>query len=299
MIRISRILCPIDFSEFSRRALDHAAALARWYESALTVLYVFPNVPAYDLPPVVLDESGRDRITREMTAFAACVGKDVSLDLRVAEAPDVHGEILRQAEAVHADLIVAGSHGRSGFERLLLGSVAERLLRKAPCPLMVVPRRATDAAATEPPRFRRILCPVDFSDGSITALTYALSLAEEADARLTMLHVIERPPELTEFPLSAGVDIFALRAAAEAEALKRLRTLVPQQAETYCTVETIVKEGSPFREILAQAGADHADVIVMGVQGRGAIDRFVFGSNTARVTRASTCPVLIVRAEHA
>jgi nucleotide-binding universal stress UspA family protein len=159
---------------------------------------------------------------------------------------------------------------------------------------MVVPRRAPDAAIGEPVQFRGILCPVDFSEGSTNALSYALNLAEEADAQLTVLHVIEIPPELRENPLSAGFDVDGVRAAAEADALRRLRDLVPEQARSYCTVETAVREGAAYREILKVAAERRSDLIVMGVQGRGAVDLMLFGSNAARVVRAAACPVLVV-----
>jgi nucleotide-binding universal stress UspA family protein len=119
-------------------------------------------------------------------------------------------------------------------------------------------------------------------------------VAEEADARLAILHVIELPPELREHPSNADFDVDAVRAAAEASGLRRLRELIPTEAQTFCTTETEVREGAAYREILKVAAERSADLIVMGVQGRGAIDLMVFGSNTARVVRAATCPVLIV-----
>jgi nucleotide-binding universal stress UspA family protein len=295
MIRITRILCPVDFSEFSHRALDHAAAIARWYEAALTVLYVFPTMPVMDLPPLVLDDENRDRLTASLRELAAVVPSDVALDLRVQDANVVHEEILRQAEDLGADLLVIGSHGRSGFGRLLLGSVTEKLMRSARCPTLVVSRRAADAAPEAPVRFHRILCPVDFSDGSRAALAHATSMAEEADAQLTVLHVIEVPPELREHAMAGSLDVDGMRAAAEADRLTRLRELIPSEARTFCTVETAVREGAAYREILRVAAERQADLIVMGVHGRGALDLLVFGSNTARVTRAATCPVLVVR----
>ena len=294
MIEITRILCPIDFSEFSRHALDHAVAIARWYNARLTVPYVFSNFSAMDMPAVVLDEKGRQGIMAEMRNFTEHVPSDLRLDLRIGEASDIHREILVQAQATHADLLVIGSHGRSGFERLLLGSVTERVIRKAPCPTMVVPRLAPDRSPNTPVQFRRILCSVDFSEGSLRALEYAVTLAEEADARLTVLHVIEVPPELRENPLAEGFDVDRLRAEAEARSLHHLRELIPQDARKYSTVETAVREGAAYHEILKVAAEQVVDLIVMGVQGRGALDLLLFGSNTARVTRTATCPVLIV-----
>jgi nucleotide-binding universal stress UspA family protein len=295
-VRFTQILCPVDFSEFSRHALDHAAALARRYEGRLTVLSVLPNLPVMDLPPLAMADKDRERLTDELKRFTTHLTPELPIDLRLHEAPDVHYEILAQAAALHADLLVVGSHGRSGFERLLLGSVTEKLLRKAPCPLMVVPRRAPDTPPDAPLQFHRILCPVDFSAGSIRALTYATTLALDAAAQLTVVHVIEVPPELQETPVSAAFSVDSVRAAAEADRLRRLRELIPQQAMSTNAVETSVLEGAAHREILKAAGERKSDLIVMGVQGRGAVDLMVFGSNTARVARAATCPVMVVRA---
>lgn len=294
MIEVGRILCPVDFSEFSRHALDHAAAMAGWYDAQLTVLYVFPNRPMMDVPPPTLAEEDRARLMTQLRGFAAHLGTRVRPDYLVFEAPSIVTGILGQATALGADLLVLGSHGRSGFSRALLGSVTEKVIRHAPCPTLVVPSRAPDRPPEGPVRFGKILCPIDFSEASIYALEHGIALAEGADAELTLLHVVEVPPELNEFPLSTNVDIEALRAVAEAKLLRRLRELIPEQATTYCTVEAAVQEGAAYHEILRVAAERHVDLIVMGVHGRGAIDLMVFGSNAARVVRRATCPVLIV-----
>lgn len=296
MIEFGRILCPVDFSEFSQRTVDHAVALAAWYKAQLTLLYVFVNRATMDVPPLELLPLERDRIADDMRALVGSPPESVKVDYRVREAIDVRAEILRQVDDLGADLVVMGSHGRSGFETLLLGSAAESVVRKAPCPVMVVPRRAGDADPREPVRYGRILCPVDFSEGSCKALRLALGLAQEASAHLTVLHSIERPPELGEFTSAAdAVEVDRIRAAAEAACLQRLRSLIPAEARSYCTIETQVRQGPAYREILAVAAAERTDLIVMGVQGRGAFNLMVFGSNTARVMRGASCPVLTVR----
>jgi nucleotide-binding universal stress UspA family protein len=288
----------VDFSECSRRALDHAAAVATWYQARISVLYVFPNMPVMDIPPVVMGEAERSRLTADLRRFTAHLPADIPVDHIVQDAPSVHEEILARATSVHADLLVIGSHGRSGLSRLMMGSVTERVMRKAPCPTLVVPPAAHDVPPGEPVHFRRILCPIDFSRASSCAVKYALTMAEETDARLDLLHVIEVPPEQTEYPRPIGVDIDRARAAAEADRLRRLRALVPDEARTYCTVTSAVREGAAYGEILKTASEQQTDLIVMGVRGRGALDLLMFGSNTARVTRRAACPVLLVGHEH-
>ena len=295
MIRITQILCPVDFSEISQHALDHAAAIARWYEARLTLLYVFANLPTMDLPPLVLEDSDRERLTRTMREMAARVPSDLPIDFRVQEAGYVHDEILAQISATHADLLVLGTHGRSGLQRLFLGSVTEKVMRKASCPTLVVPPRAPGVPADAPVQFRRILCPVDFSESSLDALAYAINMAEEADARLTLLHVVDIPTVVSEEPAAFEVDLGRIRQAAATNARQRLHGLVPEDARTFCTVETAIVEGRAYPEILRQAAEGQSDLIVMGVRGRGAVDRLLFGSTTHHVIRAATCPVLIVR----
>lgn len=295
VIRIDQILCPVDFSEISQHAVDHAAAIARWYRAKLTLLHVFANLPTMDVPPLELEDADRERLAAATRSMAARVPAEVSVDVRVEQAQHVHDEILGQLAATRADLLVIGTHGRSGFERLFLGSVTEKVIRRAAAPVLVVPPRAPDVAPDAPVQFRRIVCAVDFSDSSVSAVGLALSLAQEADAHLTLLHVLELPPELREHALIAGVDVDGVRASAEAETRKRLRELVPAEAATYCTVETAVAEGRAYRQVLHQAADERADLIVMGVQGRGAMDLLMFGSTAHHVIRSAMCPVLIVR----
>ena len=297
MIEIRRVLCPIDFSECSRHAVHHALALARWYGSSLTVLHVVANLPTMDVPGVPLTDVQRDRLAEEMRYFVGPTPPDVPVSLLVRESSDVRREILAAAHTLMSDLLVIGSHGRSGVERLLLGSVTEKVVRKSPCPVMVVPPRAQNAAGAglihggRP----RILCAVDFSDASVGALEYAMSLAEEADADLSLLHVVEVPPELLEhIPVPDDFDVEQCHAAARAACLERLRALVPPSVRTYCHVETVAMEGAAYRQILKRSAEQKTDLIVMGVHGRGAVELLLFGSNTARVIRAATCPVLIV-----
>jgi nucleotide-binding universal stress UspA family protein len=295
MIRIAQDLCPVDFSEFSRRALHHARAVARWYEARLTVLYVHPDLST-EMLPVALGVRDRDQLMTELKEFTAAASDGVPIDLRVEEGTNVHHQILRAAESIDADLLVLGSHGRSGFERLLLGSVTEKILRKAPCPTLVVPRRAPDATGDEVVQYKRILCPVDFSDRSLRAVEYALMRAQERASELTLLHVIEVPPELEAFPLAGAFDREAFRAAAEADGLGRLATLIPDAARDYCTIAPLVRHGSAPTEILAAASERHSDLVVMGGTGRGVLDVVVFGSTAARVSRNAACPVLVTRA---
>jgi nucleotide-binding universal stress UspA family protein len=142
-------------------------------------------------------------------------------------------------------------------------------------------------------QFRRILCAVDFSESALHATAYAINMAQEADAQLTLLHVVE-------IPLGADYEggpkaLRDLRASVAADARQKLHDLIPDQASTYCTVETEVIEGRAYQKILQQAQGGHADLIVMGVHGGGTVDMMLFGSTTYHVVRRAACPVLVVR----
>ena len=301
MIEIKRILCPIDFSDHSRHALHHAAAIAGWYESLITLLYVHPFVPdaaaaagAPVFTPFVVTAADREKLLASMKSFGEReILSSVPVGVEVTEGP-VAPEILGRAKALAADLIVIGTHGRSGFERLMIGSVTERVLRQASCPVLSVPTRAEDAG-TLAPLFKRILCAVDFSDCSMRALHFAMAFAQEADGHLTVLNVVELPADAHErLPhLSPGVREYV--AAVEEDHRQRLASAVPEAVRAYCDVETMMVPGKPYQEVLRVAGEQQSDLIVMGVHGRSAADLLFFGSTTQQIVRQAACPVLTLR----
>jgi nucleotide-binding universal stress UspA family protein len=302
-IRIRHILCPIDFSEGSRTALDHGVMLARWYHARLTVLHVHQSaMPVYGvshlgpegLQAIQLTDLERrqllDRLDAEVSADRAATS--VAIDTVLDEANGVSDAIVSRATELDIDFIVMGTHGRSGFERLILGSVAERVLRKASCPVLTVPPRTAQAVPREIASFHRILCPVDFSPSSGRALQYAASLAQEAHAHLTVLHVVEMPPDLSEFPYTGLTEY---RDARFQQARAHLSHAVKTDVPAACRVDELVLVGRGYREIVRVAADQAADLIAMGIQGRGAADLMFFGSTTNHVIRQSTCPVLTLK----
>ena len=291
VISISHIVCPVDFSEFSRHALGYAEAFAERYDSRLSVVHVFPPPATLDLPEPIEANTATARARGELERFVGSVNGTRRVALRAVAGSTPGKTIVADAEEARADLLVLGSHGRSGFERLLLGSVTEDVIRHAPCPVLVVPRRIADEP-TAPTAFRRVLCAVDFSEASLRALEYAMAIAEESDADLTLLHVYSFPPDLLPDP-AAGASLAGL-GEPMAAAKHRLEGLVPNGLRDYCVVDTVVQAGAVHSEILTAASALRADLIVMGVHGRSALSVMMFGSNTARVVRAATCPVLVV-----
>jgi nucleotide-binding universal stress UspA family protein len=310
VLEIKTILCPVDFSDFSRHALAHAIQLARWFDSALTVLHVYlppappppmlfgglpgplpPTEPFPSLPPERAHEAVLARLS-EFTAAAGATGVALTV---AARAGTPAGTILDEAGRLQSDLIVLGTHGHSGFERWMLGSVTEKVLRKAPCPVLTVPPQVGEAPDDARRLFKRILCAIDFSEASLKGLEYALSLAQEADAALVLMHVIEGLPEPPDWQTSHGPAVAEYLRLSEQDALRRLRAAVPHDASSWCQPEIIVRAGKPYQAILAVAQEHDCHLIVMGVHGRNPLDRLFFGSTTTQVVRTAATPVLTVK----
>jgi len=294
---IRNVLCPVDRSDISRRALTVGAAVARWHDARLRVL----EVVAVPLPPLAvapvavqgLSMEVRRNLLDELDRFAdpaRAFGVPVHISV---EEGDVVATIVDESKTVPAEMIVIGTHGRSGFEHLALGSVAEKVLRKAKCPVLTVPPGApADPSARVP--FTRIVCAVDFSHASLKGLEYAFSLAQETDAQLSVVHVIDWPDD-TSLPGTLAKAVASTRREWENEKRQQLRLLVPESAGTWCRPEPVLVVGRPATEILTLAKAREADLIIMGVHGRSGLDLAVFGSTTHRVVREAPCPVMTVR----
>jgi nucleotide-binding universal stress UspA family protein len=282
---IRQILCPTDFSETSRRAIAHAAAIARWYGASLSVMHV-------------CDSSGAmlGRIREQIAASCAeATASGVPVTVLVDPGRPA-AAIVDRAASMSADLIVIGTHGTGGFEHLVLGSVAEKVLRKAGCPVLTVPPHAGGSSLP----FKRVLCAVDFSVWSLRAFELAQSLAHESGAALTALSVIEWPwpeppaPVFAELPAEQAAALAEYRRYTEETALRRLTSLVEQPAAGIAA-EPRIGHGKPAAQILQTAADLGADLIVIGVHGRGALDLGMFGSTANHVVRQAVCPVLTLR----
>jgi nucleotide-binding universal stress UspA family protein len=298
VIEFRQIMCPVDFSESSVRALAYAAVVARWYGAHLTVLHVVPTFEPMqargDLgdPVRVVTPMPREQVIEEMSRSLNLA--DLSTPATpVAEAGDPQATIVDQALSRKADLIVMGTHGRRGFKRLLLGSVTEAVLREGPCPVLTVPPQAS-APLSQAATFKRILCPVDFSPSALQAVGFALGLAHQANGAVTLLHVIEWLAE-EELQAPTHFNVPEYRRYMAADAQERLRTLVAEESRAPAAIDDVIEFGRAYRVILREAEKKPADLIVMGAQGRGGIGLALFGSTTQQVVRGATCPVLTVR----
>ena len=282
MLTLRRILFPNDHSACAGVAFLHALDLARTHGAELHMLHVRPPARpgAPDCPaaahPTCLDAAARAGV------------RLVQVEER---APRPALGILTYARAWRADLLVMGTHGRQGLDRLLLGSVAEEVVRRADCPVLTV---RPDAVQT-PHALRRVLAPVDFSPSSWLAVAYAEHLAALSGAQLDLLHVVETLPTYglvdipPAFPPPSG--------EVEAEAHEALRDLAREAGGPRPALATHVLAGHPTIGVLQAAASLCPDLIVLPTHGRSGLKRLVLGSVAEQVVRRATCPVLVVRGE--
>jgi nucleotide-binding universal stress UspA family protein len=195
---------------------------------------------------------------------------------------------------------VLSTHGRSGFDRLTIGSVTEKVLRKAACPVLVVPVNPLpelDAAVPAPKPFagyRRVLCAIDFSESSREALRFAISVARHGGSNVTLVHVVEIADN-PDVMIGGASPLATLRRGRVETAREALRKAIGEHEHEGISIDEVVRLGNSHREILAVAAEKEADLVVMGVRGRGAVDITLFGSTTNQVVRRAKCAVLTVR----
>jgi nucleotide-binding universal stress UspA family protein len=319
------ILHPTDFSEPARYALSLADSLARGQDARLILLHVpAPLSAAAERRQVGHRVVGRpfEKLWRRLEKIRL-EAPGVSVEHRLAPG-DPATEILRTARETGCALIVMGTQGRRGLARLVMGSVAEQVVRGGPCPVVTVraplpgPAPAEVAsAANQPPAagvMRTILHPTDFSPPCEEAFRMACSLARAQTARLILLHVAEPapPPPSTTLPRSVrpasgrpavlpeppppkfSTALAAPLPAKERKGLEEMLRRLEVSARGL-QVNSQLLEGDPATRIVDAAQAAGCDLIVMGTQGRTGLGRLLLGSVAERVLRSAPCPVVTVK----
>jgi len=289
-IGLKNILFLTDFSEPSGVALPYAAMIARAYGAKVTALHVVvPSSYTYMTPemsPTLLDaeeDAAKTEMARVEADFAG-LSREVIIERNIGVWP-VLTELLPEREI---DLIVLGTHGRTGVKKAIFGSTAEEIFRRTSVPVLTI-GPSVRRSAHNGGRFQCVLLATDFNTVSNVAASYAISLAQENQSRLVLLHVLPAPkPGKSKKLLELSV----------AETLHRMVDLLPPDAELWCRPETVVEHGKPGDRILATAERCGADLIVLGVRGMETLTGLV-----TRVERATAyeviahapCPVLTVR----
>lgn len=287
----TKILCPIDFSPGSDQAMRAAIRIANQIGAELVLLHAW-HVPAtafggeLPIPAEVLQQMSDDA----ERGLAAAVREAGALGARRVSSRLVSGVPWVAITDALLDpdfkLVVIGTHGRTGLARVLLGSVAEKVIRHAPCPVMVV------RPDGKPGPFAHVLCPVDFSDCSRAALEFAREIARQDEATLTLLHVIELPVSYSgELPVADFARELDRRSA---EQLDQWASFAAAGLST--PVKTRSRIGRPGAEILAVLEEDRTiDLVVVGSHGRTGIRRALVGSVAEKIARHARCPVIVAR----
>jgi len=282
----ARLLVPVDFSVPSDAALEYARMLARSFDGALHLLHVTGDqLP----PPHAAGDAPAPPALARMRQRLAAGDRPRQATLRLVEGADTAGEIIRYAATMPADLIVMGTHGRSGVAHLLMGSVAEAVVRTSQVPVLTVGHAPRASAAG----FAHILVPTDFSGPSDDALDCARGLARRFDASVHLLHILEDP--IVDGPFGSEVFVSespGTRTARLRDARDRLSHRVPAHDSERGRLTTEVIVGPTSRTIVDYAADNGFDLIVMGTHGRTGLAHLLMGSVAERVVRSATCPVL-------
>jgi len=291
-MELKSILCPIDFSDFSAAAYQHALSLAEYYRARIVAMHVielwkypFADYAGQEADYAKFSTMVNDGGEIQLHRFTKQYSSATLLPELVVQQGSAPRCILSFAQEERIEGIVMGTHGRSGFDRLVLGSTTDRVIRKAACPVLVVStaiQKALDAGPDRRHRLSRILYCTDFSNNSEQARGYAISLAEEYGAELALLHVAEKASDVAK-----AEAIVAART-------QELDTLVSERERKNLSVRVAVRFGKPYEEIAQYATEVQASLIIMTARGGDAVDRAVFGSTTYRVIQLGPCPVLAI-----
>jgi len=296
-VQFNKILCATDFSDFSNQTVSYGVALAKEFGASLIVCHVIDLSSVAIYGEFQLDPVGQqNRIMEDANEQLEALTGDQPVAweplITVGKAAD---EISRAVEEKSIDLVIAATRGRSGFKRLILGSVTESLMRTLTCPLLVV--RSPEHEFVNPPeqevQLQKILVGCDFSPDSGLAFEYGLSLAQEFQAELHLAHVIE-PPVQPNLLIEETYVSGEIQEDYHNQLIQKLKDMVPGEAANWCTPQTSIMEGQPYEELVKYADTRDIDMIVLGVRGHGLVKTLFLGSTTDRVIRNSPCPVLSV-----
>jgi len=285
-ISLRNILVTTDFSQVSRTALPYATALSRQYEARIVVAHALSPEPHLSVPvdPLPLED---DPVWLEAEGKLAKFALGNPLGVRPAEMLLERGDFWNVISGIiqknEIDLVVTGTHGRQGLKRLVLGSAAEKIYRRATCPVLTIGPQVPALGGSDW-KLKTILFPTDGSEVSRKALPYALSLAEENQANLIFLQLMPLVP-------------YQYQESEEASARESLRMLVPEEAAAWCKPEYVARFEFPVEGILRLAQERDVDVIVMGVtkSRETVLQEHLPWPIASRVVAQAHCPVLTVR----
>jgi nucleotide-binding universal stress UspA family protein len=296
--KIERILVPLDFSPASMEALDYAVSLAKQFRAVTHLVHVHPPDEASSVPGAghLLLQSAEaiQRLNEELAGIHRKRVKPFCPENCHIRGGRPHQEIIRLAREIAADLIVLSTRGHSGLKHLLLGSTTERVVRGAPCPVLVARKRKQKSkAASRSFAIRTILVPVDFSICSLAGTEYAAFLAKSLHATLRLLHV-PYPYVDYVFVDRAGARLSSLVEAVEEAARIEMDAFKKTDFLRGVPVQTEIRAGHATEEICKVAGQPNVDLIVASTHGRTGLKHALIGSVAEHVARYAECPVMVV-----
>lgn len=289
------ILVPIDFSDFSDKALEYALQLAESFQSNLTILHALvlfqddvgeeEKLHEYEDWIKRREQKIYDQMKKNLQKIKGKGLKFKSVILRGVNAADA---ILEYLDNHPFDLVTMGTHGRSGLKHFLLGSISEKVVRLSPIPVLTIHRSLAKF------KLNKILVPVDFSIPSKDAADKAIGFSSLYEAVLEFIHVIEQDIHPSFY--ASGIDsIFEIDKGLQKRVIENLREFMADQLPPNIRTNYLVREGKAHREIVDYAKEHGIDLIVIATQGLTGLDYALLGSTTEKVVRWATCPVLTVK----
>lgn len=294
-MELENILVPVDFSEFSKIALEFSLEIAQKFNSRITIIHA-----------VVLFEDDIDeeekmqeheewlkmrekRIDSQMRKNRTLVHeKGLKIDTKVIRGISAHEVILDFIQDNKFDLVVMGTHGRTGFRHLFQGSVVEKIVRLSPIPVLTVHRSVKDY------KLERILVPIDFSMYSKTAADYGIILADNFGAKIDFLHIVEHDIHPSFY--STGINsIFEVDQNLKKRVIKNMKEFLDNQYPEDLSINFIVKEGIAHKEIVEYSKDTSPNLIVIATHGLTGLEYILLGSTAEKVVRWANCPILTVK----
>jgi nucleotide-binding universal stress UspA family protein len=284
-VSLKSILVATDFSSVSEIAASYAKALALNFRSSVEIIHVFAPSPVASYVDGILGMPNSEKQLHSIESMDKLqqdfAGSGIDVRTALPEGHPAHHTLLKFANLHETDLIVAGTHSKSGLERLVLGSTAEELIRNAVCPVLTVgphARRPQDG----PLVFRTIVYATDFSVQASKAAVYALSFAQDSGAHLYFCHI-------------AGADVTpAQREALDTTFNTALNKMIPESVYEWCSPQTVVRHGDPAAAILELAETVNADLIVLGARNASFWLTHVEHGLTPDLLAQAKCPVMTV-----
>lgn len=301
MITLKKILFSTDFSPCSAHAFKYALELAKQHNAEIAVMHVLvlyqedPYKSTSKLPGMedmyqASEKQARNAIEE---TFLDSSNERIPISYCVERGLSAADKILEYATKHETDIIIMGTHGHSAFRHLFLGSVTEKVIRYAPCPIMTIRSDGQHDSSPEHIPWKRILLPLDFSEYSQYAMKYAGAIAKESGAVIEMMHVFEQQVH-PAFYATGKTSIFEIMPDISQKSFDAMDTLIASPYKGLA-IHKHVSEGNIVKEITRKAVELDIDLIVLATHGLSGIDKFLLGSTTEKVIRKTHCPVLIIK----